>query len=368
MSYGFFTLLSVVFFVTFIYLLCVHLFFRIYQELEKNTPMAGDVVRFHFLLKNEFFFGFAGIRVRFFKDFSVINGLSDEMEYELIPRTGIEKQTELICKYRGEYEVGIRAVEIQDYFRLFTVSFPNHETLRVTVKPKIVELSELRAVDLSRLMARDSDRGSDSPDVLTRKYEAGDDPRQIHWKASARSRELLVRIRVGEEQEGISILMGAFRKNAQAANYLPAEDKILEIVIAWVLLLVKKQIPVTICYPAGSGENIRICEKTVADMEHFGNFYEEISTVEFREDLTDEFFSLKASTMPDLLKKKAVFLILQQWSEQVNFLLTQLQGSEIYTLVYLLGDQKTNVFAAADGAKNQKIIQFTTDTELLDLL
>lgn len=58
-------------------------------------------------LMNEFPFAFAGVRVGFFSSFSSIKGLNDDEEYELLPKTGIREDTELVCKYRGEYEVGI---------------------------------------------------------------------------------------------------------------------------------------------------------------------------------------------------------------------------------------------------------------------
>ncbi len=112
-SYGFFALLTLIPIFSFGYLLCVMFFFRIYQELDSKNLVANHTVPFFFKLMNEYFFGFASIRVRFFSSFSTISGLDDGIEYELLPKTGITKQTDLVCKYRGEYEVGIKQVEMQ---------------------------------------------------------------------------------------------------------------------------------------------------------------------------------------------------------------------------------------------------------------
>ena len=365
-SYGFFTLLSLIFVISMLYLLCVHIFFRIYQELDNNAPAVGDAVPFQFLLKNEYFFGFAGIRVRFFQDFSEITGLSDDTEFELIPRTGIERRTELVCRYRGEYEVGIRAVELQDYFRLFTISFKNRETLRVTVRPRIIALEQLKKVDLSYFLKRDSTRGDDDPDILTRKYETGDDPRQIHWKASVRSGELLIRKRMGREQEGVCILMDTCRRDRSICHYLPVENKILEIVVALTLFFAKQGIRTEIFYDSGSSQ-APIRESVVADVEHFGNFYEEISGVEFREKAEEGIFFRQVFRVPGVLQKKLVFLILQQWSDHADELTRELSKSEIYTIVYLVNDEQEEPPASAD-IKNGALIRVPAEADITEVL
>ncbi|MBQ3907273.1 MAG: hypothetical protein II743_10965, partial [Lachnospiraceae bacterium] len=178
-SYGLFAVLTLLPLVSLAYLCCVYIFFRIYQELDGKQLVANHTVPFYFTLMNEFHFGFCGIRVHFFSSFSTISGLDDGVEYELLPKTGIKKQTNLVCKYRGEYEVGIKSVEIEDYFRLMHMSYHNRETLRVIVKPNLVELSDLGSIDLSQTMARESLINPTEPDVLVRNYEIGDDVRQI---------------------------------------------------------------------------------------------------------------------------------------------------------------------------------------------
>ena len=80
-SYGLFALFTLIPVISVVYLLFVVAFFRIYQEAGTKWLAANHAVPFYFILKNESYFGFAGIRIRFFSSFSTINGLDDGIEF-----------------------------------------------------------------------------------------------------------------------------------------------------------------------------------------------------------------------------------------------------------------------------------------------
>ena len=82
-SYGFFTLLTLLPIISLLYLLLVSAFFRIYQEIGGRNLVANQPLPFYFILKNEYFFGFSSVRVYFFSSFSTITDLDDGVEYEL---------------------------------------------------------------------------------------------------------------------------------------------------------------------------------------------------------------------------------------------------------------------------------------------
>lgn len=130
-SYGFFIAVTLLPIVSVVYLLYVYFCFHIYQELGTRTIVVNQKIPFFFRLVNEYWFSFVGVKVRFYSSFSTIEGLSDDIEYELLPGTDIKKETGIICRYRGEYKVGIKYVEIQDFLRLFKFSYHNPETLGV---------------------------------------------------------------------------------------------------------------------------------------------------------------------------------------------------------------------------------------------
>lgn len=358
-SYGLFALLTLLPLVSLLYLHCVFHFFRIYQELDGKHLVANHTVPFYFTLMNEYFFGFAGIRVRFFSSFSTISGLDDAVEYELLPKTGIKKQTNLVCKYRGEYEVGIKTVEIQDYFQLIRIKYHNRETLRVLVRPNLVDLTQLSSIDLSQTMARDSLNNPSEPDVLVRKYEAGDDPRQINWKASARSGELLLRKMVGQEREDVGILMGTHRISREPLEYLPVENKILEVTLALSLFFAKKSIGVHLYYGRGG-----LVEKSLSGLDRFEDYYAGISAVEFLEEEKEEQLLALAAGRRELFQCKTVFMVLRELTPQALQMATLLRQNNVFAVICLIGDEKESPEGKDDGVV---VIRIGTDADLTEV-
>ncbi|MBQ1850329.1 MAG: DUF58 domain-containing protein [Lachnospiraceae bacterium] len=361
-SYGLFAVLTLLPLVSLAYLCCVYIFFRIYQELDGKQLVANHTVPFYFTLMNEFHFGFCGIRVHFFSSFSTISGLDDGVEYELLPKTGIKKQTNLVCKYRGEYEVGIKSVEIEDYFRLMHVSYHNRETLRVIVKPNLVELSDLGSIDLSQTMARESLINPTEPDVLVRNYEIGDDVRQINWKASARSGELLIRKKTGEEREGVCVLLGTNRCSKEMKEYLPVENKMLETKLALTMFFAKKSISTHVYYQASE-----LVEKGVSGLEQFDAFYESVCSISFRDDVTEPEFLANAARHPEIFRCKTAFLVLHDWTEEALQMLRLLRENNVFAITCLIRDEIPDNLP---GAKmpGVEILQIGTEDDLTEVL
>lgn len=96
---------------------------------------------------------------------------------------------------RGRYEVGPLSVTAADPFGLVRLTRSFTSTQSVLVVPRVVVLEG--AVDADRRGRGDrtssalSAGGED--DIIPREYRPGDDLRRIHWRASARGDELLVR-------------------------------------------------------------------------------------------------------------------------------------------------------------------------------
>ena len=203
-SYGFFVVLTLIPVISVIYMICVFVLFKIYQSLENRDITCNRTEAFYFTLQNESPVSFFGVRVMFYSSFSTISGLDDKTEYELKPHSGIKKRTNIVCRYRGEYEVGIKTIEICDYFRLIRLRFHNKETLKANVKPALVDLGELYSMNTAKSLPKPVSLNPSEPDVLVRKYIPGDDIRRISWKQSARSGQLLVRNMSDEENKNLS--------------------------------------------------------------------------------------------------------------------------------------------------------------------
>lgn len=332
-SYGFFAFTCLIPVTSFVYLLLVNSFFKIYQQLDTKRITAGHVIPFQFDLINECFFGFSGVSVRFFASFSEIHGLEDGVEYELQPHTGIQRDTGVVCKYRGEYEVGIQRVEIRDFFGLFHLSYKNPETLRVVVRPDLIYLERVRNVEFAVLTSQEDSRDNDQPDVLVREYYPGDDVRKINWKLSAKHQKLMTREWCGESQRGIGILMSTKREQKAPECYLPVENKILECCIALGYYYSAQNIPTRVLYDGG-----HVREHYWETVDGFRQFYDAVAEVEFREEYEMAELMQKAARSGGLLQCRVVFLILDEWLEEINGLTYLLNQQNIEVVVYLIGD------------------------------
>lgn len=332
-SYGFFILLTLIPVVSFSYLLYEFFAFRIFQRLGNWNTISNQITPYYFTLQNESPFGLSGIRVTFFSSFSKISGLSDA-EYELQPGTGIELTAELTCYYRGEYEVGIKKIEFQDFFRLFHLTVHNRETLKILVKPRIVEL-ESKAFSPILFATKQTNAANTELDMLVREYVPGDDIRHVHWGLTAVEQKLMVRKQIGEEQSGIGILMDTRRLSEDPMVYLPSENRIMELTLALAMYFVKHGTKATTYYSSGS-----VNELVVARMEQFTGYYNTMSNLFFQENEGLEKAWTKLQTTGRLLGNKHVFLVLGEWSQAALQVVEYLNEHHISVTIYLVTEEE----------------------------
>ena len=110
---------------------------------------------------------------------------------------------ELRPPHRGRFDIGPLDVEVGDAFGLATSSAVIGTAAPVIVTPEVIALSEsglaVPAGDgEARLLQRRA--AGDDDDTMTREYRRGDAMRRVHWRASARHGDLMVR---QEEQRSL---------------------------------------------------------------------------------------------------------------------------------------------------------------------
>jgi len=332
-SYGFFWFMTLVPLMCIVYLAIVCFKFRVYQNMEGHDLVANHPHPILFSLQNETNTTFAGVKVNLYSDFSSISGQDGNVTYELLPHTGIRNEAELVCRYRGEYEVGVKSLEVQDFLRIFKIRYRYMSPLKVRVKPDLIALDELGSIDLSLLTNLSTPLNPTEPDVLVRKYEAGDDIRYINWKASAASGELLIRKRIGEEQQGVSILFSTKRNGKKPAEYLPTENKELECALALGLYFVNKNMTVNLSWITGGYR-----EYTVNRPEQYDALYETASSAVFSPENSDGDLFDAAYHSHTVYRSRIVFFVLQEWSDEVLPLSEMLNRYGIASVIYLISE------------------------------
>lgn len=331
-SYGFCALISVIPVVSFIYLLYVFFFFHMYQKVDSKWLVVDETSPFYFTLVNDYYVLFAGIRVKFYSDFSRIQGLDEQAEYEFFAKSGLTLETDLTCKYRGEYEVGIKTIVITDYFRLFSISYKNREPLKVIVRPKVIHLEKIRNVDVKNAM-RSSRYGNEEADVLVRKYEPGDDYRRMHWPLTAQNGELMVRLRNGYEYDGVGVILDTHRVCSDEIKYLAIENKILETILALSFLFCRENIPVF-----HFQEDFTSSTKMLSSLDGFDEYYDFVSNINFDENIKAEKLYYQMVQNQMLLNCRQVFFVISEYGTGLPELLQTLSLHGVAVKVYVINE------------------------------
>lgn len=261
----------------FLYSLYVFYRFKIVQEVSRVVVKAQEVP-YRLLLANEDILPFTHIRLHFF-DSMVSMKPSDPGVISLAPHEEIRVDTQMYCKYRGTYPVGVKSVEVTDFLGLFTIPYPLMSQIRLTARPRIIPMEQLRVV----LQEQDPkntlfpvSRLQELPDFELRSYLPGDPIKYIHWKNSARAGELLVRKQMPEELFETIIFMDLSPIEDEEEKRLQKEDNIIETALSFVHDYYLKNIPVRILFMEDT-----LREMLVDAGTGFEPFYDKCSELSF---------------------------------------------------------------------------------------
>ncbi len=362
-SYGFFFGLSLLPAVSLLYLLYVHERFRIYQEIGCREVVCGQQMPYLFVLQNGDYCAFTSVSVRLFPQLSYVDRIPDDMEFELLPKERCTFETNLVCRYRGEYEVGVKEVVITDFLRLFSLRYKLPSTIKALVLPRVIHISSVNGIpELISLARRDAMFLESEPDVTVRDYVAGDALKQIHWKATAREQKLKTRNRIGEEKRSISIFMDTRRYMLHPYEYLPLENQMLEVVLALGIFFAERQMPFSLHW-----EQNGIQTKQVDGITQYEELYRQMSRVIFREDSDVGNMLEQLTERGELVCSKLVIGVLHEMDDVTAGWVEQLTSCGVTVVLYLVTDENAGDFLR-QGSIRQRMIVVPTEAELEGVL
>lgn len=368
-SYAFFWGVTFIPVLAWVYILAEFLCFKIYQEIGTRNVVSGEPVPYYFVLQNESWFSFAGIRIRMHDEYSYVKEMTEDEEYELIPEQQYKYETSLVCRYRGEYEVGIGEVIVTDFLGLFYLRYPIREGIRAIVLPKIVDLDSLDCVkEIEAPFIRESLQLRQQPDLVVRDYVPGDPMKQIHWKATAVSGELKVREKSGEEKQGVAVYMDTRRRSKWEEEYLPVENKVLELALALAFYWTRRHVEVKLLQGNDISKPI-----TADTLEEFDGLYHKVAQISF--EMRDDNESGNGSSRSlvgrnvhrnNLISARILFLILQELDEEAAVLLEELKQNACEAIVFLVGEKGLDKIP--EYGKGIKIIAVDAQADLKEVL
>lgn len=358
-SYGFFYGITFFPVVSFLYLLLVFYFFKMHQKIESRESVAGQKTKYFFILKNEFFVPFASVRVKLYSDFSYVENMKEDEEYELLYGDEFLFETEMICRYRGEYHVGIKEVIITDFLRLFQLKYQPKSTIRAIVKPSFKELAHIESIEeFLGIVEKENLQINTQQDVTVRDYVPGDPMRKISWKMSAKENRLMVRTQTGEEKQGVILIGDTGRFSNKENLYIPVEHKLLEVMGTIGFCLAKNNIAYIAHFMQDSD-----CVYRVEGLRAFHEYYDGLCRIRFEDSYKFATYFSGLMQAGSLYGGKVYFIVLHELQIEILEFVNRLVQMGGVAVLYIITNKDYDTFMQFVNDKI-KIVVIPVDADL----
>jgi len=188
----------------------------------------------------------------------------------------VEEKIPFRAFYRGEYDIGLKAVIATDFMRLFRLRRKYYKQTKILVLPRIVEFTNIPlAISLvseasSRFDIRDEDYSVIS-DV--RPYVPTDSIKRVHWKLTAKRNEWMVKMFQSNAQNHVTVILDNLRMPVPEAEMYPLEDSMVENALGLARFCLNRGMPVDFMVTDGNqthaqtGANFDVIYHLASDMQ-----------------------------------------------------------------------------------------------------
>ncbi len=259
----------------------LYIYFRIkfVQDIDKKVITKGETVKLTVKISNEDIIIYPYIYVSFFGSHTLFNSISYSQSLFITPLSKKEFVFNMECKYRGQYEVGINNICIEDFLGLIRLNYKIPETKKLIVYPRIEHLYKFDVFNTSSYDSQSSPQGtvedfSNIRDI--RNYQYGDSFRKIHWKLSSRNNRWMIKNFERTSDSNVNVLLD-LRHNSYSDNInIVFEDKLIETVVAVLNFYLNRGISVNYIY---YDEKLEILK--ASNRHEFNFIYKTLSTISF---------------------------------------------------------------------------------------
>lgn len=265
--------------ICFLYTLYVYVRFKLYQSMASYLVVKGDWTTYSFIIANEDVVTFRNVKVNFLTDKSTIEAAGQSAQYSLIPGESDRMETRIKCNYRGEYYVGVNSIEITDFLYLFTITYPVASKIKVLVLPRVVPLEKLTIAPPEIDVKNPLQYSNTSEEELSsemKRYSKGDGIKRIHWKATARQRQLMSRKYYQKPKNQIVLFMDLMKMSEDDLQVTIYEDKIIESTLAIANFYAMRKTRSQIIYEMDGKKQV-----SISGREEFNAFYRTCASIKF---------------------------------------------------------------------------------------
>ncbi len=254
---------------------------RVRQSVSRKTLYKNEKVRVRIYARCDRAVSFGFIDVRMNRPVESPKKLKKADAY-IVNCFGMPGQTgfDIVCPNRGVYYVGTDTVRMYDMLGLFCLK-KKIKPCKITVYPRVYSVTGL-GVD-SRLINQTSVtlNALKKDDMLVshvRPYQINDNPRTIHWKATAKMNEIMVKNYEPLKEVGIIVALDLMHKDkSDRALMASVEDRMLECAISLVANSLADNLTARVVYYDKGG----MCDRQVNEIQDYGGFYNLMACVKF---------------------------------------------------------------------------------------
>jgi uncharacterized protein (DUF58 family) len=199
----------------------------------------------------------------------VVNPASNQGEYLTFWMPGafqrLKRNFTFHCTKRGYFAYGPITIRTGDGFGLFTRRAKRHNREHIIVYPRIYSVAEMRLPAKNPFGDRGTERRIFEDPMRTRgirEWQPGDGLRRVHWKATARHRQLLSRIYEPSEDPQILIFLNvSTMRRTWLGNIPELLERAISVAGSLAAMGVDKRLPVGLIangFLPGSDQTIRL--------------------------------------------------------------------------------------------------------------
>lgn len=254
--------------------------FKLSHELDANKIVKGDTVIYTCSIHNEDIVPYPEIKVIFEGEHLIFQNQFTSPSFVLMPKTQFDIDLSLFCKYRGLYNVGLKYIEITDFFNLFKIRFKNFAHKKILVYPKVHYFKNFYISRIGNLESGIKDKRK----ILTnqslaeiKNHEYGERLSLIHWKLSARMGKLMSKRMESITDEQYFIFIDLFKSDLGIEENIVLEDKLIELFVSFINVILANNLPFELKYMQIDG----LKDEKYTNYSQFEYFYERAALMQF---------------------------------------------------------------------------------------
>lgn len=250
------------------------------------------------------------------------------------------KTLNIVGTKRGVYETGEIKVLIKDVFGLVTLEKYIKSEAKILVFPEIININSFSVKTSQQLgdlkVSNKAFKDRSRVDSL-REYTPGDSFKRIHWKASAKGEEILVKNFEERGDNSIEIFIDSDIDNYFLDRFNRIEDKLVDISLAIINYCLKARIDIRLCFNE-KDEFINFYGRERGDIKSFLRVF-----ANFRPRGKNKFYYVIEKLKASIVKGSTAILITNKLDKKLGMALLDLKSSNIKPCLIIITDEENNI-------------------------